>query len=623
MPIIPLLFSSRFASDITTSVKAHEELLKQDVSVGGTTLLVCICGSELCVERYRPHVYTLSQTDLSYVSIPDVHWYRLIQVIVTVVIVLLALGLVERITRDLRRVHHSQVDAGRAMPETEVSTLIGTRVPSTATLHTLDASNYQTYQSVGPTAVHTPDQSPRRSIKLVVELTNPSGFILEEHDRHIPTSPMNSPESFAKIFMDHSRNDIRRQASAAVSKPDLIGSSNTDRDIVKSRTLKSTTQQDHTFENRTQAQQDSSKNPPLGQTNGLRAQTAPCIKYRSASLIKKFTNLISTKNERILILGVAMSWDGIGDGSREILPGPPHDIKWLESAFDGRKNFPFKSLLDSHATLEEVHGSLKDMHLVAGENDILMLYFSGHGGGNDSFELYNPASPNNPSLLDATILNQWIGEFRSETRKLPVYIIFDFCRPDLVTPKTELNDGVHIIWACSPMQSALDLGLNDPYNHLPRSCFLLALILAIDDLSEGCATPVVQRFTERMKELVRVIRGVHCFKTLCGFHIRLGGKFCTHNTLKRPLPFQVFSLGGVEMNSDLSAVVVYVASRFPLHVKRAADQVSKDHWVLYFNPSYMSANRRPLNSRNHRLGLNLGTDNTVRNMTIPVMLLRF
>jgi hypothetical protein len=57
------------------------------------------------------------------------------KVIVVVVVVLLALGLIVRATHHVRRVHQSELDIEQVMPETEVSTLIGTRSPSTTTLH--------------------------------------------------------------------------------------------------------------------------------------------------------------------------------------------------------------------------------------------------------------------------------------------------------------------------------------------------------------------------------------------------------------------------------------------------------------------------------------------------------
>ncbi|CUA68487.1 hypothetical protein RSOLAG22IIIB_03524 [Rhizoctonia solani] len=355
---------------------------------------------------------------------------------------------------------------------------------------------------------------------------------------------------------------------------------------------------------------------------------------RSATLVKSLTGLVLAQQTTIHILGIGMSWSGFGGDSRRALPGPPHDMNWLQSIFASQENFRFKSLLDHAATLEAVRQSLGDMHSAAGDNDFLVLYFSGHGAHDDSFELYNPESPDDSVLLNETTLNEWIVKFRSESRQppRPVYIIFDFCRPSPIKPKTKLEDGVNVIWACSPTESALDLGLKSPDHSLPRSCFLLSFILAIDDFSADPTAPVVERFTIRMNEFVKVIRG-HCYEfkcrrpapwRCCRCKTCLEGKLCTHEKHIGNLPFQVVSVGGIGGNSDLSAVAKYISDRFPLPIKRAADQVSKDHWVLYFNPSHISASKRPLNPRSRRLGKNVEIEpNMARNMTIPVKLVGF
>ncbi|KAF8753435.1 hypothetical protein RHS01_07038 [Rhizoctonia solani] len=198
---------------------------------------------------------------------------------------------------------------------------------------------------------------------------------------------------------------------------------------------------------------------------------------------------------------VGTSWEGQGDRF-DALPGPSHDIEWLKNAFAHQQNFWFNSLLDHNVTLATIRQSLDRMFSVAEESDLLALYFSGHGGYDDRFELYDSTS------LDEVILNEWIVEFRSKnSAHNPVYIVFDFCRPGRVRPQAELASDVKVIWACSPTQPALELKLKDPNNALPRSCFLLSLILAIGDVSEDPTLPAAGRFTDRMKQLVKTIRG--------------------------------------------------------------------------------------------------------------------
>ncbi|KAL5634735.1 hypothetical protein ACGC1H_002689 [Rhizoctonia solani] len=476
-------------------------------------------------------------------------------------------------------------------------------------------------------------RAPRGSNKSILQPLKSSNFILEDSS-HVVMSPVegihNPPEPLAAMTTQLS--STRGRVVAVTQNTDPI-SGGLGRNVLKPQKHESGIQQGSgTLWNPPRTRYIS---PALDQVNQSQAHAAPSVKIRSATLVKSLTGLVLAQQATVHIVRVGVSWNGFGGDSRQALPGPPHDMEWLQTVFTSQENFRFKPLLDRDATLEAVHQSLGDMHSVAEDNDFIVLYFSGHGAHNDSFELYSPQSPDDSDLLNEAMLNEWIVEFRSKTRKppRPVYIIFDFCRPSLVEPKTKLDDGVNVIWACSPTQSALDLKLKSSDYGLPRSCFLLSLILAIDDFSADPTAPVVERFTIRMKEFVRVIRGLHCYGLkcrrpapwrCCRCKTCLGGKLCTHDKHEGDLPFQVVSIGGIGGNSDLSAVAKYIADRFPLHIKRAADRVSKHHWVLYFNPSHISANRRPLNPRNHRLGMSVGIEaNRIRNMTIPVNLIRF
>ncbi|KAJ1307770.1 hypothetical protein OPQ81_001857 [Rhizoctonia solani] len=553
-----------------------------------------------------------------------VRWDKLLRMVSVVVIAFLVLAVLSWVTHSIGRARHSESNEGVIAPDTETSRLFGTKFSSSTTLY----DNYRACQSITTTAVHTPECSPRGSTKPVLQPVTPSEHILGECHDYIASPVENTQfllEPPTMVVAQPLGHGTRGKASAVTQGGESIDCNGFDRGAVKPQLHIHDNQPSHEVSKvRTQVPGISS-NTSSNRTNGPRAQTAPCVKTRSGSLAKSLTRLASIRQTTVHILAVGMSWEGI-EGGPHALPGPLHDIEWLRNVFAQQKNFRFNSLLDHAATLVTIRQSLEDMLSVAGENDLLVLYFSGHGGQNDSFELYDSAS------LNDVILNEWIVKFRSTTpRSSPVYIIFDFCRPDKVNPNTELAAGVNVIWACSPTESALDLRLKDPNNYLPRSCFLLSLVLAIDDTSEDPTAPVVARFTNRMKEFVRVIRGLPCFKEKCRLpwrccqcEICLDGKLCVHDKHKGDLPFQVVSIGGIGANSDLSSIVQFVASRFPLHIKRAANLVSRDHWVLYFNPSYISANKRPLNPRNRRLGVNSGIETTtIRNMTIPVNLIRF
>ncbi|CAE6438086.1 unnamed protein product [Rhizoctonia solani] len=486
---------------------------------------------------------------------------------------------------------------------------------------------------IGPLQLlpYTPQTTPHEgelSLFFKTYMRHIPNLFLEDMVTTVFTSPMESiPCLFEppKIVVQAPDSVTRGRTSAVTQKAKSISSNHFDPAMDESQVHES---EDCQSSKASKKRAQSQHGPPSITTpvpaNETRAQTAPCIKIRSASLAKSLTGLVSLQQAMVHVLAVGMSWEGIAGGSR-VLPGPHHDIEWLRNLFSFQKNFRFSSLLDHAATLTAIRQSLENMLSVASEDDPLVLYFSGHGGQGDSFELYGSI------LLTEVMLNEWIVQFRSTAlRNSPVYIIFDFCRPDRVKPNTELASGINVIWACSPTESALDLRLKDPKNHLPRSCFLLSLILAIDDVSEDPRASVVQRFATRMKELVQLIRGVRCYHAKCRLPWRYctcdacsDNKLCVHDMHAGELPFQVVCVGGIEKNSNLPAVVKYIADRFPLHIKRTAHRVSNYYWILYFNPSHISANRQPLNTRNHRLGTDIEVEaNTARNMTVPPHLIR-
>ncbi|CAE6460817.1 unnamed protein product [Rhizoctonia solani] len=630
MPTI--LPSPQFTPQIMAPVEVLTQLpLKRSAIIIETVSLACIRVSKRCIAR-EPHV----SRALSGAQPPTAtyHWHTLLLVLGVMLMVLLVFGVLALVTRDLCTGYVDEFDRGSTSSGDESKPLLRT-APSNTALH----QNYQACHLNCAIDNQTQNEPLQLSNNPALQPLQLLSFILGEDEGPVMTSPVEGIDDPLELLTTviTRPSSILEQVSAATKTTDPTGFGTLDQDGIKSQMHGSTTQRGSGIpENQIQAQHLPPNKLPLDQANESRAQTAPCAKIRSPSLVKSLTGLVSMQQATIHILAVGMSWQGIGDGSRSILPGPLHDIEWLQNVFASQENFRFKSLIDSAATLEGVRQSLGDMHSAAGENDYLVVYFSGHGAENDSFELYDPKSPNDSVLLDEAILNKWIVEFRSETEKAPrpVYIIFDFCRPSLVEPRAELDrpDGVGVIWACSPTESALDLKLKGPDHCLPRSCFLLSLILTINDVSEDPNVPVVAHFTSRMKELVRVIRGSHCYRNKCQLpapwrccqcDVCPSEGPCTHHKHQGDLPFQVVSIGRVGGNPELAAVAKYIADRFPLHIKRAADQISKDNWVLYFNPSRALANKRPLNHNDHHPVMNSEIDNMARNMTVPVKLVRF
>ncbi|QRW18168.1 ICE-like protease (caspase) p20 domain protein [Rhizoctonia solani] len=356
--------------------------------------------------------------------------------------------------------------------------------PKSLLRRTVLNTNAASYQEVATKQTSVATWGPSGS-RPVIQPLYPSKFVFGGDANCIVMSPVEGVDATMEQLETTitPKSGIRGRSFGVTQKKDPISSNGSD--------IRATKLVSQIFESPSPVQEDytvSNNKKPQTQhvpTSNLRAHTAPCIRNPSISLVKSLTGLISLRQAKVHILGVGTSWEGQGDRF-EALPGPSHDIEWLKNAFAHQQNFWFNSLLDHNVTLATIRQSLDRMFSVAEESDLLALYFSGHGGYDDQFELYDSTS------LDEVILNEWIVEFRSSnSAHNPVYIVFDFCRPGRVRPQAELASDVKVIWACSPTQPALELKLKDPNNALPRSCFLLSLILAIGDVSEDPTLPAL------------------------------------------------------------------------------------------------------------------------------------
>lgn len=352
-----------------------------------------------------------------------------------------------------------------------------------------------------------------------------------------------------------------------------------------------------------------------------RAETAPNFIMRSAS--RKLTLLRSlmgrgsmqpVRRVDIRILGVGLSWD---HDESKALPGPKHDIRWLETFFRNCQGVQFSFLLDGAVTHEGIRRWLEETYETSTAESYLVLYFTGHGAEDDSLELYDSGT------INAILLNKWISELRQKTCKhIPVYIVFDFCRTSPVEPTTKLAEDIHIVWACSPFQSAYDLDLS---SDLPRSCFLMALALAVHDASTGPSLPAWKPLATRLRELVNVVQGGLYWGSkdtlpwrVCRCRVCLGGDTCPDAINSKE--HQIVSLSTLETNLDFSALARFVASRFPLHIQRVVHRVSNDRWVMYFNPARIPTNRGSLQPRRPEFLRNnvcVSTQVIVRHMTLP------
>ncbi|CAE6415238.1 unnamed protein product [Rhizoctonia solani] len=614
MPAI-LPIPSQGTSEFVSCTKAVADAsLGQSAIIIEAMTLMCLRVSQQCIAQ-KPHPTHTPRGTQHHGLTPAVYRNDLLVALIVMLIIFLVIGAIALATQDLRTIDPNRLSEIR-------TTLCNGTVPLLQT--TSSNTGPWGYQAV--TDRHISTIATRGPNRPALQPLEPSAFILGEDGDRIAMSPVEGMYDPAQLPMTLTTrpSDVRGRAHAITQKADPISFNEIDLEVAKPQALDPIEQQvPATSNGQTQAQCNQSKSSPVNQTSGLRSHTTPCFKERLSSITKSLTGLTSLRRAKVHILGVGVSWEGNRDGF-PALPGPPDDIEWLRKMLAHQENFIYTSLIDDKATLVTIRQALDKMLSVAEESDFLALYFSGHGVEDDSFQLRDL------TLLDERVLNQWIVELRSKTSKRnPVYIVFDFCRPGRVRPYIELASGVKVIWACSPTQSALEVRLGSSNNDLPRSCFLMSLILAIDDLSEDSTTSAVGRFTDRMKQLVKVIRGTACTRgkcrlpwRYCGCVICSRGGHCVHDKHEDQLPFQMVSAGGIDENTDFSIFVEYIASSFPLHIKKVANQVSNNHWMLYFNPSYISANRRPFNPRNHRLGLELGIDNTVRNMTTPITLMK-
>ncbi|CEL55624.1 hypothetical protein RSOLAG1IB_01636 [Rhizoctonia solani AG-1 IB] len=336
-----------------------------------------------------------------------------------------------------------------------------------------------------------------------------------------------------------------------------------------------------------------------------KVHTAPCrLTTRTAfrSLKRKDSLLGSLKGvplrpsalllgpSRIHILGVGLSWKHI---NARAIPGPSHDIAWLERFFAYQKQTQFTSLLDENASFEAIRKSVTRIYENARPGDHIILYFTGHGNEKNALELYDI-----PGSLDEIVLNRWIVELRQREPSrpsIPIHIIFDFCRENPDSSNAQLDADVNVIWSCPPGQSTPDIALSPD---LPFSSFLTALLLAIGDESECCA-PSARPFAMRLIEISNVVWGTRCYRS------RSRKRWCRHlhscevcqDDRGGPndedwMDLRLFEvLHNMYLGAPLnfSALVRYALAQFPIPIRKVRQVVEVNQWFLYFNPSRISS----------------------------------
>ncbi|QRV75375.1 ICE-like protease (caspase) p20 domain protein [Ceratobasidium sp. AG-Ba] len=234
--------------------------------------------------------------------------------------------------------------------------------------------------------------------------------------------------------------------------------------------------------------------------NELEIDLAPAEQSRSSPLRKTLVGHDLNRVPAFVVLGV-----GVGDQS---LPGPAHDLDLLSAILPDGIFYPIKG---TDATREAIHQQLRTIFNVIQDHVLAVLYFTGHSNGSD-FMLHN-----GDPLTVATLLD-WIYEIRRETgKRSPVFIAFDHCRDSLDLPRMpsdKLQD-IYIVWACSPLQTAFELKLDDA---VPYSEFLKAAFLTMTELLSyppDSQIHLLERLSDWMSLGVKVHRGIVCKNAKC------------------------------------------------------------------------------------------------------------
>ncbi|EUC66357.1 hypothetical protein RSOL_474750 [Rhizoctonia solani AG-3 Rhs1AP] len=164
----------------------------------------------------------------------------------------------------------------------------------------------------------------------------------------------------------------------------------------------------------------------------------------------------------------------------------------------GSERTYFRSISGERATLETIEEAMGELYresLKSLDSSILIL-LTGDGDEENRMHLMGDV------FITDQDLRRWMWRFQinSHPNKRTVTIILDHCRPNKDVPfgtrplpSLPIRTGhlppigVDLIWSCSPGQMAAALLLPSTQD-IPRSCFLLALMMASYSVSyKGCS----------------------------------------------------------------------------------------------------------------------------------------
>ncbi len=154
------------------------------------------------------------------------------------------------------------------------------------------------------------------------------------------------------------------------------------------------------------------------------------------------------------------------------LHGCVEDVKSLHSVLerngDGSKNFDIKDLLNVQTSGEAMHAIEE---LFSGDEEIALLYFSGHGFVNSTGgELVLPDGYNRGSYYTGLQMSSIMNIVNKSKVKNKV-IILDCCHAgniaeDIESANSELREGVSILTACRKDEFAMEMGGHGVFTEL-------------------------------------------------------------------------------------------------------------------------------------------------------------
>jgi hypothetical protein len=179
----------------------------------------------------------------------------------------------------------------------------------------------------------------------------------------------------------------------------------------------------------------------------------------------------SRKHPSLFILAIAVAFDGLQD--------PEHDFEllktWLKDHDSGAVRF--LGISGKDATREKIEIAIKTLYqealLTPGSN--LLILLTGEGDNTNRMHLVGGRF-----ITDGDI-RVWLWKLRRESKpaNVPATVVLDYCRTNKHIPLGAVQDGIEFIWSCSLGQKAAALKFKA--EDLPRSCFLLALMMAAYD----------------------------------------------------------------------------------------------------------------------------------------------